>query len=90
MKTKIVFVVRGSEDGILGVYGNKKGAYEQAVWYVNHPEDTKNGKWIDVISYSKVCRELKDVYNYSIDIVDDYSFYGNARIAAVPWNEVEL
>ena len=88
MKTKIVYVVIGSEDGILGVYGNKKMAYKQAVLYVKSVANV--AKDSEIISYSKVCRELKDVYNYSIDIVDDYSFYGNARIAAVPWNEVEL
>ena len=90
MKTKIVYVVTGSEDGILGVYGNKKGAYEQAVWYVNHPEDTKNGKWIDVISYSKVCKELKDVYNYSVSIIEykyPCDFECNATIHAVLWND---
>ena len=64
---KIVYVVTGSEDGILGVYGNKKGAYNKALWYVHQD----------------------DVYNYSIDIVDDYSHFGNASIHAVLFNEKE-
>jgi hypothetical protein len=82
-KMKVVYVVRGSEDGILGVYGNKKMAYEEAVRYATDGGE-KDAK---VVSYSKVCRELKDVYNYSIDVVDDTYHYGNAGIHAVPWNE---
>ena len=75
---KIVYVVIGSEDGILGVYGNKKGAYKEALSYV--------GNDVKVISYAKVCKELKDVYNYSIDVVDDCYHYGNATIHAILFN----
>jgi len=32
--SKIVYVVKGSEDGILGVFSNKKAAWETAVNYV--------------------------------------------------------
>ena len=78
---KIVYVVTGSEDGILGAYGNKKGAYKEALRYVNQCDKIRN-----LISYAKVCKELKGVYNYSIDIADD-DIYGNAGIHAVLFNE---
>ena len=73
----------GSEDGILGVYGNKKGAYEEAVRYINQTEQERK-----LISYAKVCKELKDVYNYSVSIADD-NIYGNASIHAVLFNPKE-
>ena len=79
-RNKIVYVVMGSEDGILGVYGNKKGAYEEAVRYINQTEQERK-----LISYAKVCKELKDVYNYSVSIADD-DIYGNASIHAVLFN----
>jgi|TARA_R110002096_G_C14335821_1_gene701725 hypothetical protein len=80
-RNKVVYVVMGSEDGILGVYGNKKGAYKEALRYINQIEQERK-----LISYAKVCRELKDVYDYSIDIADD-DIYGNAGIHAVLFNE---
>ena len=84
-KLKIVYVVIGSEDGILGAYGNKKMAYEEAVRYATggtHKEED-----VKVISYSKLCRRLKSKYNYGIDVVVDMYHYGNARIHAVALNE---
>jgi hypothetical protein len=80
---KIVYVVTGSEDGILGVYGNKKGAYNEALNYVN--QDNEDRKFI---SYSTVCKELKDVYNYSVEICND-NIYGNASIHAILFNPKE-
>ena len=87
---KIVYVVTGSEDGILGVYGNKKGAYKEALKYVNRYIIENNFK---VVGYSKVCSELKNVYNYGIDIIDELSSATknkyvdiNATISAVPFN----
>ena len=80
-RNKIVYVVTGSEDGILGVFGNKKGAYKEALDYVNppHREDRK------VISYAKVCKELKDIYNYSVELCE-YNSGTNATIHAVLFN----
>ena len=77
---KIVYVVTGSEDGILGVYGNKKGAYKEALRYADQCRENRK-----VISYAKVCKKLKDVYNYSVAIADD-DIYGNASIHAVLFN----
>jgi hypothetical protein len=85
--SKIVYVVSGAEDGILGVYGNKKGAYNKALSYVNQSDGLIPIK--NIVSYAKVCKELKDVYNYSINVVDDYYHFGNASIRAVLFNEKE-
>ena len=78
----------GSEDGIQGVYGNKKGAYNCALGYVHQYDDDDPVK---VISYAKVCKELKDVYNYSVSIVDEQTIVTyhscNASIHAVLFNE---
>ena len=81
---KIVYVVTGSEDGILGVYGNKKAAYKEAMRYV---EDCNSWRKLDLklMSYSQVCKELKDVYNYSVDIIESYVDF-NASIITVPYN----
>ena len=80
---KIVYVVTGSEDGILGVYGNKKGAYKEALRYVDRYVMENNCK---VVSYNKVCNKLKDVYNASIEMIDDWGAEINADIYAIPFN----
>jgi|LULO01.1.fsa_nt_gb hypothetical protein len=48
---KKMYVVRGSEDGNLGVFSNKKLAYECALDYVKDWD-------YKIKSYSKVCKEL--------------------------------
>ena len=78
---KIVYVVTGSEDGILGVFGNKKGAYNKALDYVSPCLEGRK-----VISYAKVCKELKDIYNYSIELCE-YNSGINATIHAVLFNQ---
>jgi hypothetical protein len=35
---KLLYVVRGSHDGNLGVYGNVKGAYERCMEYLHDNE----------------------------------------------------
>mgnify|MGYP003677122419 FL=1 len=92
-KMKIVFIVTGSEDGVLGVYGNKKSAYNRAVKYVTQGSirDYDNNEIpiskMGIMSYSKVCKELKDVYSYSIDICENETWgMGNAEILAMPFN----
>jgi len=32
--SKLIYVVNGSEDGIIGVFGNVKGAYDRASEYI--------------------------------------------------------
>lgn len=82
---KIVYVVTGSEDGILGVYGNKKAAYKEAMRYVNDGNIWRKADQ-KIMSYSKVCKKLKDVYNYSVDLIESYTDY-NASIHAVAYNK---
>ena len=80
---KIVYVVTGSDDGLLSVHGNKKGAYADALKYVN--DGNYRDENLKIMSYSKVCKELKDVYNYSIELCDYYSRI-NATISALAYN----
>ena len=70
----------GSEDGILGVYGNKKGAYKEALDYVNQCDEGKK-----VLSYSQVCKELKGVSAYWVELCE-YNTGINATIHAVLFN----
>ena len=76
----MVFVVTGSEDGILGVYGNKKGAYKEALDYVSPCLEGRK-----VISYAKVCKELKDMGEYSVELCE-WNSGTNATIHAVLFN----
>ena len=80
---KIVYVVTGSDDGLLSVHGNKKGAYADALKYVN--DGNYRDENLKIMSYSKVCKELKDVYNYSVNLIESYSDY-NATIRAIVYN----
>ena len=76
----IVYIVTGSEDGILAVYGNKKGAYNEALYYLDGKIEGRK-----VISYAKVCKELKNIYNYSIELCE-YNSGLNASIHAIQFN----
>mgnify|MGYP003151436897 CR=1 FL=1 len=66
---KLVYVVTGSDDGILGVYGNKKGAYEVALDYVNDESCKK-------ISYSSFCKIVKNMisqHGKKINIISEFT-----------------
>ena len=81
-RNKVVYVVMGSEDGILGVYGNKKGAYKEALNYINQGP-VKNLK---VLSYLQVCKELKDRTDYWVEL-REYTMGINATIHALLFNK---
>lgn len=53
MTNKKLYLVRGSEDGTIGIYSNVKKAYEVAKTYVEW-EKNRN-----VLTYSQVCKDLK-------------------------------
>lgn len=59
---KKIYVVRGSEDGNIGVYSNMKLAYNKASSYVKNScePDTK------ILSYSQVCSEFRSVDSVSL------------------------
>ena len=80
----IVYLVTGTEDGILGVYSCKKGAYNEALNYVN---DCLEGR--EVISLEKVRRELKGLYNHQIELCE-YNSGLNASIYAVKFDCLEI
>ena len=75
---KIVYVVSGSEDGLLGVFGNKKSAYEEGVRYLKNQN-------LKIMSYQQVCKELKNYYDYDIDLCD-YNEKYNVTIRATLFN----
>jgi hypothetical protein len=73
---KKIYIVRGSEDGNLGVFSNLKRAYEVAIQYGNW--DTTN----KYKSYSKVCKEFKeheDGWRWTVCVIEE-SYSGNATI----------
>jgi hypothetical protein len=61
---KKVIIVKGSEDGVIGVYTNKKLAFEAATEYANNP----------TLTYPQFCKEMRvqtyanqgDGYGYAI------------------------
>lgn len=60
MKKSIV--VTGSEDGILGVFTNKKAAFECAKHYAeNGIENTLKG-----MNYSKFCKQMKNTWRVQV------------------------
>lgn len=84
---KNVYVVRGSEDGILGVYTNKKLAYENAVSYLTQNDKAsdltitkikkdKDGQYTSKkipATYQNVINVFKTNIHCSIDSSDDAS-----------------
>ena len=76
-KDKKTYIVRGSEDGNLGVFSNLKRAYEVASQYGSW--DTNN----KYKSYSKVCKEFKeheDSWRWSVDVIENDWLSGYATI----------
>mgnify|MGYP003125731632 CR=1 FL=1 len=59
---KKLFVVNGSEDGIQGVFTNKKLAFECAKNYAETgAKNTLNG-----MTYAKFCKEMKSSYSCQV------------------------
>tara|TARA_R110000824_G_scaffold164928_5_gene341425 strand:- start:2690 stop:2992 length:303 start_codon:yes stop_codon:yes gene_type:complete len=86
---KKMYVVRGSEDGNLGVFSNLKKAYAVAVQYKESGyEGTTNKNTDPLKSYSKVCKQFKehdDFWSWAVGIVDKdkldgYEYSSNATI----------
>lgn len=58
--TKTVYILRSNHDGILGVFTNKKLAYNEAIDYLKNSDSTIQQ------SYSQVCKTFKDtIFNTS-------------------------
>lgn len=79
-KARKVFVVIGLEDGLQGVYSNKKLAYESAVRYTSI-----NGG--PTMTYSKMCKVFKTKLQVTVDSVNGY---GSARIEEFDLNAIDL
>lgn len=70
--TKLVYIVRSNHDGILGIFTNKKLAYNDALDYLNGSDSTIEK------SYSQVCAEFKNTYRKDIEVV-----YNNGLILGI-------
>ena len=55
---KNVYVCYGNHDGVIGVYSNKKLAYERATEYVVEPN----------LTYSQLCKEMKNYNKCEVEI----------------------
>jgi len=77
---KTVYVVNGSEDGLLGVYGNIKAAYRVAKNYCD-------GGTLEV-SYRQACKKLRNYYT-SVELADYYSEC-NASITSIEYNSEDM
>ena len=78
---KTVYVVNGSDDGLLGVYGNIKAAYRVAKDYCNEPLKIK-------VSYRQPCKKLRNYYT-SVELADYYSMT-NASITSIEFNNEDM
>ena len=83
MSNKIVYVVTGSDDGVLGVFGNIKAAYGVAKKYVEDSHDY-NGS---LKPYSWVCKQFKGYINCNVDVQDYNGTLGSAFIHNYYLNE---
>ena len=81
---KTVYVVNGSEDGLLGVYGNVKAAYRVAKDYL----DNGCGENTIEVSYKKACKELRNYYT-SVELATHYSDC-NASITSIEYNKEDM
>jgi hypothetical protein len=76
MSNKMVYVVTGSEDGLLGVFGNVKAAYGVAKKYCGEDAPVK--------SYSLVLKTLRSLRSAN---VCDYGSRVTAYITSCYFNE---
>ena len=64
MKKSIV--VTGSQDGILGVFTNKKRAFECASYYVNGAYETELN-----MTYPQFCKEMRN--SWTVEVGEGYA-----------------
>lgn len=69
MTKKTVYIVNGSDDGNLGVFGNIKAAYECAEMYLTQDGLKSTG------NYPKACKVLKKSSWYTMEQVERLDQY---------------
>lgn len=77
---KKVYVIKGSEDGILGVTSNKKAAFRIASEYLTNPNAAnadENKKLI--MTYSQFCKELKNEFD-ECSLTNYEASFGDAHV----------
>jgi len=79
MSNKMVYVVRSSEEGLLGVFGNIKAAYGVAKKCCGEDAPVK--------PYSWVCKQFRGFVNCSVDVQDYMGTYATAYIQNCYFNE---
>jgi len=83
---KTVYVVTGSEDGIQGVYTNKKLAWLSACNYVKTESPVSHYDESEKVTYSSICKEHKKDGVLNVSIVDPNDTYGSAKIESMILN----
>lgn len=74
---KNVYVCMGNHDGVIGVYSNKKLAYDRAKQYVKNPDTT----------YSQLCKEMKNYDRFEVEIYGTDGEDNSCRILKEILNE---
>ena len=69
--SKLIYVVFGSEDGIIGVFGNVKGAYDRASEYIKNSYENPE----ILTTYSEALKSCK-----TWGVIVESSGYVNATI----------
>ena len=80
---KTIYTVNGNHDGILGVYSNKKAAWESAVAYITQ-RDSENGIITNnalPFSYSKFCK--KGYCSLEVSFKDDLNITMHGTMARI-------
>ena len=74
---KKMYIVKGNQDGNLGVYSNLKKAYAKAIQYNEHDEER------NIKSYAQVCKQFNEHKNYwSWEVNVDENYYTNGCVGA--------
>ena len=74
---KSIYVCMGNHDGVIGVYSNKKLAYDRAKQYVKNPDTT----------YSQLCKQMKDYVRWEVEVFGDSGEDVSCRIMKEILNE---
>lgn len=76
-KDKLVYLVKGSEDGPLGIFTNKKLAYEKAVWYLLLGEECQES---DIHFYGDDREFTKKAFNEDLDKGGSWLELGSSNV----------
>jgi hypothetical protein len=78
---KTIYIVTGSEDGVIGAASNMKAAYRIAKDYIISSCDADRNVSL-IQSYSKTCKKLRSGY-HSVSLTEFAATFGDSFIEAV-------